>query len=203
MQNQTSVWSKVGELQDALASHLRKQANVTGLSGVRSAASPTSLPLRQTSPPVEKAVSAYTKKLAGVVQGKRRSRVCICSQWRVEERGSIRLAGTFCLDVAEAAEIERCRGPTSGPSRKHRTCGYTPSHRILTRNWHWSRDNHPRGPEDSACEAGDCRPVKDGIERRFGLGASEHRNEVSWASVTACHLPSNEGLRASQPRRFQ
>jgi hypothetical protein len=70
MQNQTSVWSKVGELQDTLASHLRKQANVTGLSGVRSAASPTSLPLTQTSPPVQKAVSAYTKVLAGAVQGK-------------------------------------------------------------------------------------------------------------------------------------
>ena len=33
-------------------------------------ASPTSLLLTQTSPPVEKAVSAYTKVLAGAVQGK-------------------------------------------------------------------------------------------------------------------------------------
>jgi hypothetical protein len=48
----------------------RKQDNAAGLSGVRSAASPTSLLLTQTSPPVEEAVSAYTKVLAGAVQGK-------------------------------------------------------------------------------------------------------------------------------------
>jgi hypothetical protein len=70
MWNQMSVWSKVVELQAALASHLRKQDNATGLSGVRSVASPTSLMLTQTSPPVEEAVSAYTKVLAGAVQGK-------------------------------------------------------------------------------------------------------------------------------------
>jgi hypothetical protein len=119
--------------------------------------------------------------------------------WRAEERGSIRLAGTFCLDVAEAAEIEHSRGPTSGPSRKHRTCGYTPSHGIFTRNRHWSGDHHSRGPADSACETGNSRPVMDGIARRFGLGASEHRDEVSGESITACHLLSDGGLRVSGP----
>jgi hypothetical protein len=79
MSNQMSVWNKVVELQEALASHLRKLKpalqtrephNATGLGDVRSAASTTtSLLLTQTSPPVEKAVSAYTKVLAGAVQG--------------------------------------------------------------------------------------------------------------------------------------
>ena len=70
MSNQMSVWNKFVDLQEALASHLRKPHNATGLGDVRSVASPTSLLLTQTSPPVEKAVSAYTKVLAGAVQGK-------------------------------------------------------------------------------------------------------------------------------------
>lgn len=70
MWNQISVRNKVVELQEALAAHLRKPHNATMLSDVRSVASPTSLLLTQTSPPVEKAVSAYTKVLAGAVQGK-------------------------------------------------------------------------------------------------------------------------------------
>ena len=70
MSNQMSVWNKVVKLQDSLASHLRQQQNATGLGAVPPPASPTSLLLTQTSPPVEKAVSAYTKVLAGVVQGK-------------------------------------------------------------------------------------------------------------------------------------
>jgi hypothetical protein len=104
----------------------------------------------------------------------------------VEERGSLRLAGTLCFHVAEAAEIEHSRGPTSGTSRQHRACRYTASRGIFARNRHWSRDNHSRRPADSTCEAGDCRPVMDGIARRFGLGASEHRDEVSEASIPAC-----------------
>jgi hypothetical protein len=70
MWNQMSVWNKVVELQEALPSHLRQPHNATGFSGARSVASPTSLLLTQTSPPVEKAVSAYTTVLAGAVQGK-------------------------------------------------------------------------------------------------------------------------------------
>ena len=70
MSNQMSVWNKVVKLQDSLASHLRQQQNATGLGVAPPLASPTSLLLTQTSPPVEKAVSAYTKVLAGAVQGK-------------------------------------------------------------------------------------------------------------------------------------
>ena len=70
MSNQMSVWNKVVELQEALASHLGKPHNATGLGNVRSVASPTGPVLTQTSPPVERAVSAYTKVLAGAVQGK-------------------------------------------------------------------------------------------------------------------------------------
>jgi hypothetical protein len=63
-----SVWNKVVKQQDALASHLRRLQNATGLGAVQlPAASPL---LTQTSPPVEKAVSAYTKVLAGAVQGR-------------------------------------------------------------------------------------------------------------------------------------
>jgi len=70
MSNQTSVWNKVVKLQDSLASRVRQQQNATGLGAAPPLASPTSLLLTQTSPPVEKAVSAYTKVLAGAVQGK-------------------------------------------------------------------------------------------------------------------------------------
>jgi hypothetical protein len=66
--NQASVWRKVAELQDALASHLRNQKSATGLAGVLAPTSPSSLLLTQTSPPVEEAVSAYTKSLASVAQ---------------------------------------------------------------------------------------------------------------------------------------
>jgi hypothetical protein len=68
MWNQASVWRKVAELQEALASHLRNQKSATGLAAVRALASPSSLLLTQTSPPVEEAVSAYTKTLASVAQ---------------------------------------------------------------------------------------------------------------------------------------
>jgi hypothetical protein len=71
MWNQMSVWNKVAQLQEALASHLRQQPNATGLGTVQPPASSASLLLTQTSPPVEKAVSAYTKVLAGAVQGKK------------------------------------------------------------------------------------------------------------------------------------
>jgi hypothetical protein len=71
MWNQMSVWNKVVKLQEALASHLRQQPNATGLGTVQPRASSASLLLTQTSPPVEKAVSAYTKVLAGAVQGKK------------------------------------------------------------------------------------------------------------------------------------
>ena len=50
------------------------------------------------------------------------------------------------------------------------------------------------GQRTQLCEAGDSRPVMDGIERRFDLGASEHRDEVSEASITACHLLSDGSL---------
>ena len=69
MGSQITVWKKVAELQEALASHLRNQKSATGLAEVRAVASPTSLLLTQTSPPVEEAVSAYTKTLAGVARG--------------------------------------------------------------------------------------------------------------------------------------
>ena len=38
----------------------------------------------------------------------------------------------------------------------------------------------------------------DGIERRFNLGTSEHRDEVSEASITACRLLSDGSLPASE-----
>ena len=41
MSNQMSVWNKFVDLQEALASHLRKPHNATGLGDVRSVASPT------------------------------------------------------------------------------------------------------------------------------------------------------------------
>ena len=69
MWNQMSVWNKVVKLQDSLA-YVRQLQNATGLGVAPPLASPTSLLLTQTSPPVEKAVSAYTKVLAGAVQGK-------------------------------------------------------------------------------------------------------------------------------------
>ena len=72
MWNQMSVWQKVVELQEALASRLRKDPRAaglsTGLSAVRDAASPTSLMLTQASRPVEEAVSGYTKALSGLVR---------------------------------------------------------------------------------------------------------------------------------------
>ena len=68
--NQMSVWNAVASLQDALASHLRKQQNATGLSAIRAPASPTSLLLTQKSRPVQEEVREYTKKLAGITTGK-------------------------------------------------------------------------------------------------------------------------------------
>ncbi len=65
---QASVWQGVSAIQDALASKAPTQ-NGTGLAPVRSFASPTSLMLTQTSPPVEEAVSAYIKALACSVVG--------------------------------------------------------------------------------------------------------------------------------------
>ena len=62
---QASVWQGVSALQEALATHLAT-ANATGLASVRSPASPSSLMLTQTSPPVEEAVGAYIKALAGI-----------------------------------------------------------------------------------------------------------------------------------------
>lgn len=59
MSNQMSVWNKVVELQEALASHLRKPHNATRLGDVRSVVSPKSLLLTQTSPPVEKGQCVY------------------------------------------------------------------------------------------------------------------------------------------------
>ena len=147
-----------------------KPHNATRLSDIRSVASPTSLLLTQTSPPVKKAVSAYTKVLVGALQGNNDAvayAFAVNGEWKSAD------AGTLCFHVAEAAEVEYSRGPTSGPSSKHRSCRYRPSYSILKHNRHGSRDKHPRGPADSACEAGDSRPEMDGIERRFGLGASE------------------------------
>jgi hypothetical protein len=69
--SQISVWKSVAALQDALAARLRKQGS-TGLGAVRVPASPTSLMLTQTSPPVQEAVGAYVNKLAGVPEGKAR-----------------------------------------------------------------------------------------------------------------------------------
>jgi hypothetical protein len=66
MWSQASVWQGVSALQEALASHL-KTADGTGLASVRSPSSPSSLMLTQTSPPVEEAVGAYVKALAGSV----------------------------------------------------------------------------------------------------------------------------------------
>ena len=67
-----SVWKSVAALQDALASRLRKQGSAA-LAAVRAPASPTSLTLTQTSPPVQEAVGAYVNKLAGVPDGKARA----------------------------------------------------------------------------------------------------------------------------------
>lgn len=69
MWNQMSVWGTVSAIQEALASHLQKQKGA-GVAAVRAPASPTSLMLTQTSPPVEEAVGAYTKVLAGAVEGR-------------------------------------------------------------------------------------------------------------------------------------
>ena len=66
---QASVWQFVRGLQEALASHLRKKPGVAGLASVTALASPTSLLLTQTSPPVQETVDAYTKPLAGAIQG--------------------------------------------------------------------------------------------------------------------------------------
>ena len=60
---------------------------------------------------------------------------------KVEERGSLRLAGTLYFHVEEAAEVENSRGTTSGPSSKHRACRYKPSYGILKHNRHGSRTN--------------------------------------------------------------
>ena len=67
--NQMSVWGTVSAIQEALASRLRKQKGA-GVASVRALASPSSLVLTQTSPPVEEAVGAYTEVLAGVIDGK-------------------------------------------------------------------------------------------------------------------------------------
>lgn len=56
-------------------------------------------------------------------------------------------------------------------------------------------NKHPCGPADSACAAEDSRPVMDGMARRFGLGASEHRDEVSGASITACQVHPETSVR--------
>jgi hypothetical protein len=72
MWSQMSVWNKVTEIQDALASGLRKQRGA-GLASVRAPASPTSLVLTQTSPAVEEAAGAYMKALAGAPVGKARA----------------------------------------------------------------------------------------------------------------------------------
>jgi hypothetical protein len=69
MWNQMSVWQNVSALQEALASRLR-QDKAAGLASVRAQASPTSLILTQSSPPVAEAVGAYTKALTGAVTGK-------------------------------------------------------------------------------------------------------------------------------------
>ena len=39
----------------------------------------------------------------------------------------------------------------------------------------------------------------DGIERRFNLGASEHRDEVSEASITACLAEIGQNVSAGAP----
>ena len=69
MWNQMSVWGTVSAIQEALASRLQKHKGA-GVAAVRPAVSPTSLVLTQTSPPVEEAVGAYTRVLAGAVEGK-------------------------------------------------------------------------------------------------------------------------------------
>jgi len=68
MWSQMSVWEKVSGLQEALASRLHRPG-AAGSASVRVAASPTSLMLTQTSPPVEDAIGVYTEALVEAVRG--------------------------------------------------------------------------------------------------------------------------------------